>query len=419
MPRQVSARKWCCRTGRRLDWGDDGKQPQRPHGRNRVSDHPVRVEPRYAVALPPPPVAEPPEPSRATQGQRVALLAGVMLVALLSLQLFAAILLPFVVAAGIAYFLDPLATRLTRAGMRRGLAALLLVLGLVAAGLLFALLLYPLILSQLGILISRAPAYAAELRAWAGEVVVRLQERLGSDYVDERLRDLVSGQAGAMLGFLAGALTRIVGGGFAIFNVLSLLIVTPVVAFYLLRDWQGVIRRFDGWLPRRYEGVLRAQAIEVDRILAAWLRGQALCCVLLALFYAVSLQLVGLDLGLIVGITAGVLSFIPYVGTITGGVTSIGLAFAQFSSWTGVAEVAAVFVAGQVLEGYVIYPRFLGDRVELHAVWVIFALFAGAAAFGFLGVLLAVPVAAVIGVLARFWLRRYLASPLYLDPPPE
>jgi len=380
-----------------------------------VRDQPARVEPRYAVALP---TQSEPGPPHSTRGQRVALLAGILLVALLALQLFVGILLPFVVAAGIAYFLDPPATRLTRAGVPRGSAALLLVTGLLAAGLLFALLLYPLILSQLGILISRVPAYVAALQDWAGEVIAHLQQRLGSEYVDGRLRDLVSGQAGSMLGFLAGALTRIVGGGFAIFNVLSLLVVTPVVAFYLLRDWPSVVRRVDGWLPRRYEGVLRAQAVEVDRILSAWLRGQALCCLVLALFYALALQLVGLDLGLIVGIAAGVLSFIPYVGSITGGVTSIGLAFAQFPSWMGVAEVAAVFVAGQVLEGYVIYPRFLGDRVELHAVWVIFALFAGGAAFGFLGVLLAVPVAAVIGVLARFWLRRYLASPLYLDPPP-
>ena len=120
----------------------------------------------------------------------------------------------------------------------------------------------------------------------------------------------------------------------------------------------------------------------------------------------------GLDLGLIVGITAGVLSFIPYVGSITGGVTSIGLALAQFPTWAGVAEVVAQCSwHRQLLEGYVIYPRFLGDRVELHAVWVIFALFAGGAVFGFLGVLLAVPVAAMIGVLARFWLRRYLTQP--------
>ena len=382
-----------------------------------MNQMPARIAPRLPEPPPPPPA--PPEPRRATKAQRVTLLVGLGLAALASIQLFASILLPFVAAAGIAYFLDPIALRLTRAGMGRGLAALLLVVGLVTTALVFALLLYPLIMAQIGILVSRVPAYVDDLRLWAGQVIVHLQQRLGQDYVDGKLRDLVSGQAGAMLGFLAGALSRIVGGGFALFNVLSLLVVTPVVAFYLLRDWPGVVQRVDGWLPRRYAGVLRLQAREVDRILSAWLRGQALCCVLLALFYALALQLVGLDLGLIVGITAGVLSFIPYVGSITGGVTSIGLALAQFPTWAGVAEVVAVFITGQLLEGYVIYPRFLGDRVELHAVWVIFALFAGGAVFGFLGVLLAVPVAAMIGVLARFWLRRYLESPLYSDPPPD
>ena len=173
----------------------------------------------------------------------------------------------------------------------------------------------------------------------------------------------------------------------------------------------------DSWLPYRYRDVIRAQAREVDRILSAWVRGQALCCLLLALYYAAGLTVAGLDLGLIVGLMAGLLSFIPYVGSITGGLTAIGLALAQFPHWRGVAVVGGVLVVGQILEGYVIYPRFLGDRVELPAVWVIFALFAGGAAFGFLGVMLAVPVAATIGVLARFWLRRYLASPLYLDPP--
>ena len=368
----------------------------------------------------PPPLLRPmpsPAPREATPRQRVMLVGGLLLAFAVGLWLFSAILLPFVAAAGIAYFLDPVTTRLARLGMPRGAAAALMVVALVATCLIVALLLYPLLLSQLGTLVARVPGYVYSLRGWAGQVIVRLQERLGAEYVDSRLRDLVAGQAGAMLGFIAGALTRIVGGGFALFNVLSLVVITPVVAFYLLRDWPRAVARVDGWLPRRYAGVLRAQAREVDRILSAWLRGQALCCVVLAAFYAVALTLAGLDLGLIVGITSGLLSFIPYVGTITGGLTSLGLAFAQFPDWRGVAVVAGVFVLGQVLEGYVIYPRFLGDRVELHAVWVIFALFAGGAVFGFLGVLIAVPVAATWGVLARFWLRRYLGSRLYLDPP--
>ena len=353
----------------------------------------------------------------ATRTQRLALLAGVLVVLWLALQLFASILLPFVAACGIAYVLDPACTRLARARLPRGLASLLLVIGLILAVLLFVLLLYPIIIQQIGLLVGHVPEYAQGLSNFAGRLIARLQQNLGPDYVDAKLSELVSGQAGAMLTFLAGAVSRLVGGGYALFNVVSLLIVTPVVAFYLLRDWPHVIALVDAWLPRRYQAVLRAQAREVDRILSAWVRGQAMCCMILALFYALGLSAVGLELGLVVGLSAGFLSFIPYVGTITGAVASIGLAFAQFPTWHGVARVAVLFLVGQILEGYVIYPRFLGDRVELPAVWVIFALFAGGAAFGFLGVMLAVPVAATAGVLTRFWLRRYLASPLYLDPP--
>jgi predicted PurR-regulated permease PerM len=367
---------------------------------------------------PSPGVGRAPSPSGGnTRPQRIALLLGLLLVGWVALQLFASILLPFVLSAGIAYFLDPAATRLTRWGVPRTVAALLLVIGLITAVLLFALLLYPLIVQQVGLLVNRIPAYAVQFSAWAAKVLSDLQDSLGPDAADAHLRDLVSSQAGSLVSFLVGTVTSILGGGFALINVLSLLVVTPVVSFYLLRDWPRTMVRMDSWVPRRYAGVVRAQAREVNRILSAWLRGQALCCLILALFYAVMLSAVGLDLGLIVGMSAGLLSFIPYVGTITGAVSSIGLAFAQFPNWHGVARVGAVFVAGQVLEGYVIYPRFLGDRVELHAVWVIFALFAGGAAFGFVGVLLAVPVAAAIGVLARFWLRRYMTSHIYLDPP--
>jgi predicted PurR-regulated permease PerM len=358
-------------------------------------------------------------PGRATRGQRMALIIGLVVVAWLALQLFQSVLAPFVAAAGIAYVLDPPTTWLTRFGLGRGLAALLMIITLLAAVLLFALLLYPLILQQIGQLITRIPQYVQLLQRWAGEVLTDLQQNFGNDVVNDKLRDLVSSQAGNMLSVIASSLTSVTSAGFAIFNVLTLAVVTPVVGFYLLRDWPRVISMVDSWLPHRYRDVIRAQAREVDRILSAWVRGQALCCLILALFYATALTLAGLDLGLIVGMAAGLLSFIPYVGSITGGVTALGMALAQFPTWRGVIVVGCVLVLGQILEGYVIYPRFLGDRVELPAVWVIFALFAGGAAFGFLGVMLAVPVAATLGVLCRFWLRRYLASPLYLDPPAE
>ncbi len=357
--------------------------------------------------------------SHATRAQRAALIAGVLVAGGLALELFGSVLTPFVAAAVLAYAMDPPTSRLTRLGLSRAAAAALTMLALLACLLFFALLLYPLLLMQIKLLATRIPHYALLLQAWASEQLAHLQDNFGNDVVNDKLRDLVSGQAATMLSFLLSTVTGVVSSGFAIFNLLTLAIVTPVAGFYFLRDWPRLIRMVGSWVPRRYAAIIGAQAREVDRILSAWVRGQALCCLILAFFYASGLTAAGLDLGLIVGLSAGLLSFIPYVGSVIGGVTAIGLALAQFPDWRHVGVVAGVLAAGQILEGYVIYPRFLGDRVELPAVWVIFALLAGGAAFGFVGVMLAVPVAATIGVLARFWLRRYLDSPLYLDASDE
>ncbi len=351
------------------------------------------------------------------RGQRILLFGGLLVGTWFALQLFASVLAPFVAAGVVAYALDPPTARLARLGMPRGLAAMAMIIAILAAMLLFALLLYPLLLFQIGLLVARIPHYALLAQGWAREVLTDVQDQFGQELVNDKLRDVISGQAGSMLSIVLSTVTGLIGSGFAIFNLLSLVVVTPVVGFYLLRDWPRMIAMIDSWLPLRYAAVIQAQAREIDRILSAWVRGQALCCLFLALYYALGLSLAGLDLGLVVGLSAGLLSFIPYVGSIMGGATAIGLSLAQFPNWHGVAWVGAVLLVGQILEGYVIYPRVLGDRVELPAVWVIFALFAGGAAFGFLGVMLAVPVAATIGVLCRYWLRRYLRSRMYLDEP--
>jgi predicted PurR-regulated permease PerM len=348
--------------------------------------------------------------------QRLALIGLLLAVFWYALQLFGSVLAPFATAGVIAYALDPPVTRLAKLGLPRGLAALAVILAIVAALLLFALLLYPLLRAQIGLLIARSPHYALAVQSWARDVLTNLQDEFGPDVVNDKLRDLISGQAASIMNLVLSTITSVIGGGFAIINLLSVIVVTPVAGFYLLRDWQVMVRKIDSWLPYRFQPIVRAQAREIDRILSAWVRGQALCCLFLAAYYAVGLSLAGLELGLIVGLSAGLLSFIPYVGSIVGGTTALGLALAQFPNWHGVAWVGAVLFAGQILEGYVIYPRILGDRVELPAIWVIFSLLAGGAAFGFLGVMLAVPVAATIGVLCRFWLRRYLASPLYFEP---
>ena len=302
--------------------------------------------------------------------------------------------------------------------MPRGLAALVMILALLLALLLFVLLLYPLILSQIGLFIGRVPQYVQLLQGWARQIITQLQSNFGSDVVNDKLRDLVSSQAGTMLSVVASTLTGVVGGGCGDLQRAdagggdaggrrSTCCATG----------RSVVRRVDAWLPRRYAGVIRAQAREVDRILSAWVRGQALCCLLLALYYALALTVAGLDLGLIVGLAAGRAVVHPLCRLDhrrgngdrpgAGAVPALARRVRHRRRAGGRADPG----------GYVIYPRFLGDRVELPAVWVIFALFAGGAAFGFLGVMLAVPVAATIGVLCRFWLRRYLSSQLYLDPP--
>jgi len=367
--------------------------------------------------MPPPPGRGRPGPIVATRRQRTMLTFGVLAAIFFALWLFSAILTPFVLAICIAYFLDPMATRMARIGIPRGLASMVLVLLLVLLGLLAVLLLYPLIIAQIGVLLARLPGYVATINAGLRDFLLSLEEAAGPEMVDARLRELIIGQAGAMVSWLGTAATRLIGGGFALFNVFTLAIVTPVVSFYLLRDWPGMMTRMESWLPRRSASSLRQLARDMDRVLSAWLRGQLLCCLVLGVFYASGLSLIGLELGLMIGLISGFLSFIPYVGSMTGFALAVLLAVGQWGEWNGVLLVVAVFTLGQVLEAYIIYPRLIGDRVELHAVWVIFALFAGGVAFGFLGVLLAVPIAAAMGVLARHWLRRYLQSPLYLDPP--
>lgn len=359
----------------------------------------------------------PAQPRSATRSQRFALIFGFLGALVSAIWFFQSILTPFVLAAVIAYFLDPLATRLTRIGVRRSIAALVLVFGLSTFVFVCFLLLYPLLLAQIGLLISRLPSYIAGIAAALREFLATLEDRLGPDVMDAQLRDLATTQVSTMLSYIASAATRLIGGGFALFSLFIYLVVTPIVAFYLLRDWPRMITRIESWLPRRNSAVLRQIGRDTDRVVSAWLRGQLICCAILALYYAAALSAVGLEFGTLIGIMSGIMTFIPYVGSTVGLITSLMLALGQFGTWQGVALVGAIFVTGQIIEGYIIYPRLLSDRVELHAVWVIFALFAGGVAFGFLGVLLAVPLAGAVGVVTRYWLRRYLESPLYLDPP--
>jgi predicted PurR-regulated permease PerM len=330
----------------------------------------------------------------------------------LALYLLRGILLPFVAGMAVAYLLDPQARRLERLGLSRTVATVIITLSFFLFVVILLAVLAPLVEDQVVGFAQRVPRYVHQLIS-RGEPLVRAAKTYLSTKDVEQLRTAGGEYAGTLATWLAGAASQLLSGSLVFVNLLSLIFITPVVTFYLLRDWHGVTKRFDSWLPRAHAETIRLQLHEIDTILAGFVRGQALVCVTLAAFYALGLSLVGLDLGLVVGIAAGMGSFVPYLGSVSGFLVGTSLAFAQSQDWTLAAMVAGVFLAGNLLEGNVLAPKLVGEKIGLHPVWVIFSLLAGGALFGFLGLLLALPVAAVVGVLARFSMSQYLDSSLY------
>jgi len=339
------------------------------------------------------------------------------LIFLIAVWLLRSILLPFVAGMAIAYFLDPIADRLQRLGLSRTLATVTITLVFFVVALAAIILLAPVVGDQVAGFVQRVPGYVQAL-AHRVEPLWRAIKTSLSPHDIERLRTAAGDYAGTVAEWVGGLMSHLLGGSLAIANALSLIFITPVVTFYLLRDWHRVTALVDGWLPRRHAETIRAELRQIDRILAGFVRGQALVCLSLAIIYGAGLTLVGLDLGLLVGLGAGLLSFVPYLGTISGLAVATALAIAQGSDWTLPVEVVVVFVVGNQLEANLLAPRLVGRKIGLHPVWVIFALLAGGALFGFVGLLLALPAAAVIGVLARFGLQRYQESPLYAGDPP-
>lgn len=331
----------------------------------------------------------------------------------LALYVLSDILLPFVAGLAIAYFLDPVADRLERLGLGR-LAATIVILALfVLIFILFIIVLAPVLAHQLAGFAARVPDYVASLQhllsEWGqGDFAKWLGINEGN--VPKPLEDM-AGKITQWLGQLAGSL---LSGGVALVSFLALFVVTPVVAFYMLLDWDRMVAKVDGWLPRDHLETIRQIFRDIDMSIAGFVRGQGTVCLALGLFYAAGLTLAGLNFGLLIGMGAGLISFIPYVGSTVGLVLSVGVALVQFwPDWTMVALVAGIFVVGQFLEGNILSPKLVGASVGLHPVWLMFALFAFGYMFGFVGMLLAVPLAAAMGVVSRFALRQYLRSRIY------
>lgn len=329
------------------------------------------------------------------------------------------ILLPFVAAMAVAYLLDPLASRLQRAGLSRAVAATAIIAAFFAGALVLAIALLPVAYNQVVELIDRLPAYADRLRELVAPLIARFLG--GVDPAAGLDMAAAFGIGGAdALSLVGRVLASLFGGGVAVFQILSLIVITPIVAFYLLRDWGRVMAYIDSSLPRQHADVIRAQAREIDRVLSGFVRGQSAVCAILALYYGAALSSLGVEFGLAIGMTSGLLAFIPYVGAGVGFIAALGVTAIQFGGNYGMlGAVLGVYVAGQIAEGYGLTPRLVGSQVGLHPVWVLFGLMAGAALFGFLGMLVAIPLFAVVGVLVRFALTHYRASGLYLGQPPR
>ncbi len=329
------------------------------------------------------------------------------------LWLFGGILLPFVAGMVLAYFLDPVADWLEERNIPRLVATIMIVGMFVLIFILILVFLAPVLIDQIGSFARELPAYVQN--------IVKLINNASPEWLLKEIEDRgidmqgpVSDLAAKAAGWLATLLQGLLSGGLALVNLIALLVVTPIVAFYMLNDWDRMIAKVDSWVPREHVETVRRLADDADHAIAGFIRGQGTVCITLGIFYAIALTIVGLNFGLLIGLGAGLLSFIPYVGAIIGGLASVGMALVQFwPDWLMVAMVAAIFAAGQFLEGNFLTPKLVGDNVGLHPVWLMFALFAAGYLFGFVGMLLAVPVAAAVGVLIRFALEKYMESPLY------
>ncbi len=320
-------------------------------------------------------------------------------------------LLPYIAGAAIAYFLDPIADRLEKMGFSRIWATVVICAITAAVSLLAILVLLPLLIDQMVGLAKAAPGLVAQLQIW-------LSEKFPQIFVEDSMlrKGLVALQnvlkdQGLVL------VNGVLNSSLALFDFLILLVVTPVVSFYLLLDWDRLVAKVDSWLPREHLGTIRRLSRDIDRVLAGFVRGQITVSSILGGFYAISLALIGLEFGVVIGLVAGLISFIPFVGSTIGGGLSIGVALFQFWDdpiWIG--AVAAVFAIGQFVEGNILSPKLVGGSVGLHPVWLMFSLSAFGSLLGFMGLLIAVPVSASIGVIGRFLVNQYMEGPLYKGP---
>ncbi|MBX3660808.1 MAG: AI-2E family transporter [Burkholderiales bacterium] len=333
-------------------------------------------------------------------------------IAVAAIYLLSPILTPFLLAAILAYICNPLVGRMTRRRVPRTLATALVLLLLLLSMLVLLVVLLPLLIRQVRAIADQAPVFIDWLRAAAAP---RLEELLGVQLEIAMVRDWVTAHLADIRDFALKLLPKLTSGGLAVVGFLVNLVLVPLVLFYFLRDWDRIIAGIDAMIPRRYYGRISQLAREIDEVLGQFLRGQLLVMLGMALFYTVGLWLVGLDYALSVGIFAGLVTFVPYLGIIVGVVLATLTSLLQFQELAPLLWIWGVFILANMVEGYLLVPWLVGERIGLHPVAVIFALLAFGSLFGFFGVLLALPVSAALLVWARHLRRDYLESGMYRE----
>ena len=318
------------------------------------------------------------------------------------------VILPFVLGGAIAYFLDPVADRLEAMGLSRVMATVVISLLGILLFVIGILLVVPTLINQTLALVDTAPDLFHQLQTFISTKFPSLLDESGTIRQSlESIGQKIQERGGELVGTL-------VSSAMSVLNIIILLVITPVVAFYLLLDWDHMVARVNALLPLDHAPAVRQIARDIDRTLASFIRGQGSVCLVLGTYYAVALMIVGLQFGLVVGFIAGLITFIPYVGALVGGALAIGLGLFQFwGEWWSLGAVAAIFFVGQFLEGNILTPKLVGNSVGLHPVWLMLALSVFGSLFGFVGMLVAVPVAASLGVVTRFFIGQYTQGALY------
>ncbi len=329
------------------------------------------------------------------------------------LKLLAPVLTPFLVAAFLAYLGDPLADRLEAKKCSRTVSVIVVFFVLTIFIFVGIILVIPSIEGQVTSLAAKLPLYKSQmLNVWLPYIT----ERIGVDFNSigaEQVKEMLGSESNSLQKMVTKVASSIFGSGIAIISVVGNLVLIPVVTFYLLRDWDEIVAKVHVLLPRNVETTTLKLVNESDSVLGAFIRGQIMVMLCLSVIYSVGLGIVGLDLALLIGVIAGLVSFVPYLGFIIGIVFAGIASLLQFGDVTHLVYIFIVFGIGQAAEGMFLTPNLVGDKIGLHPVAVIFAVLVGGQLFGFVGVLIALPVAAVIMVLLRYGYEQYLESGLY------